>query len=713
MSRPTKTSANPAPKPHGGLTFQSRLSIGVMLITVLAIAILGYFTLSRQTNTMRFVNALLTLENKQQAEEQLLSLVTREAENADQFFNQVTLEIEVVAGNAASLLTKQSLLGDGAYWDAQTELQRLSEGQWGNSATDPASVLAASSVMPAEAFITELNTLIYLDMLVPTVLDSSPDLLALYFVGADGATIYYPNIDLANLAGDFDARQRPYFQVHATASGPSAPYWSSPYADAALNGLVETNSVPVYNEAGEFRGIVAADLLITTLTDRVAAIEVAETGYAFLVDPNGNFVTLPQNGWDDFALPTDPLSETEVNEFSIQGAAEDISAFAGPMLGGERGVGTFTRQDQSYYLAYAPISSTGYSLGVVVPVDEMIQISLLLAERLSDEAREAVQLSFVIIALVLISALLFSYILGRFLARPIVELTEAAEQVAAGHLDVDVDISEGGELGRLALAFNEMTGQIQELVGDLEGRIAARTRVIETSMEISRSLSTVLDQQQLLAQMVDQVQMAFNYYHVHIYVLDEVAGLLRLTSGTGEAGYAMLMGKHEILVGQGLVGQAAVRREAQVIPNVALSPDYLPNPLLPDTKSEAAIPIMVGNQVLGVLDVQQNRVDGISDLDADLLKSIASQVGVAMRNARLFEQVTRRANREAMINQIGQEIQYAPDIESVLQIAARQIGEKLGVQRASVQLLLEMDEGGEDNGRYTPPIIPEAATEGR
>lgn len=711
----SQSPAPPTAPPHKSwrrLGFQARLTLGVILITGLAVAVLGHFTLSRQGETNSFVNALLAEENQQRAEAQLLSLATAEAARADQFFNRVTTEITIVANNAANLLSQKATLSSGDYWNAETELTRLAENQWGNGPTDPASVLAPASVDLTADLIAEANTLIHLDLLGPAVLQSNPDLLALYFVGAEGVTIYYPNIGLANLTGDFDARQRPYFQAFVGQTGQTTPYWSAPYLDAALNDLVETNSVPVYDQQGKFRGVVAADLLMNTLTEQVAEIRVAETGYAFLLDSNGNFVSLPPQSWPTFGIGADP-SVAELNNFSPLNATADIRAIARQMVAGETGISRFLHRGEAYYVAYAPVSVPGYSLGLVVPVAEMAQLSLTISERLDEEARNAVQLSIMLITVILLAALVFSYLLGRLSSKPLGQLTEAVEQVAAGNLNVDVQINEGGVIGRLALAFNEMTDQLQSLVGNLEERIAERTRAIETSMEVSRSLSNLLEPQQLLAQVVEQVQTAFNYYHVHIYVLDEANDVLNLASGTGEAGYAMMLSKHQIRLGQGLVGQAAARGRPLLIPDVTQTPDWIPNALLPETKSEAAIPIKVGEKVLGVLDVQHNMVNGILDLDADLLQSIASQVGVAMRNAHLFAQVNERANRESIVNQIGQEIQFAPDIESVLQIAARQIGERLGVQRASVQLL--RDEGKRENGRFLPPTKTAAKTaeEGR
>jgi GAF domain-containing protein len=108
--------------------------------------------------------------------------------------------------------------------------------------------------------------------------------------------------------------------------------------------------------------------------------------------------------------------------------------------------------------------------------------------------------------------------------------------------------------------------------------------------------------------------------------------------------------------------------------------------LLPDTKSEVAVPIAFGDEVLGVLDVQHNVVNGLKPEDADLLQSIANQVAIAVRNAQAYTQAREQAYREARINRINEKIQSAATIEDVLQIAARELGQVLGARRAQVEL---------------------------
>ena len=293
------------------------------------------------------------------------------------------------------------------------------------------------------------------------------------------------------------------------------------------------------------------------------------------------------------------------------------------------------------------------------------------------------------VAVAIVSLFLVGSGLIYFITRaldPIQDITDMATAIAAGDLSRTVPVSSNDELGVLAQDFNTMAGNLRELIETLEQRVSQRTQALETTLQVSQSLTTILNQEQLISEVVGQVQSAFDYYLVQIYLLDATQNRLALAGSTGEAGQIMLARGHSLNLGQGLVGRAAATNKLVLVQDVEQELDWLPNPLLPDTRSEAGIPISFQAEVLGVLDVQHNRVNGLDEEQTRTLQAIAAQVAIALRNIRLYEEARGRAAREAQLNEIAQRIRSAADIDSVLRIAVKEIGQATRARRASVTL---------------------------
>jgi PAS domain S-box-containing protein len=166
------------------------------------------------------------------------------------------------------------------------------------------------------------------------------------------------------------------------------------------------------------------------------------------------------------------------------------------------------------------------------------------------------------------------------------------------------------------------------------------TTQLSTAADIARQVSTILDPDELLNAVILQLKERFNLYYAHFYRLDEATDELVLSAGYGEPGRVMLKEGHSIPLDRevSLVAQAARSKEAVVVHDVSQDPGFLPNPLLPHTKSEVAVPVISGEQVLGVFDVQHDEVNYFTQGDLDVFATLAGQIASALVNARLFEE---------------------------------------------------------------------------
>jgi len=165
-----------------------------------------------------------------------------------------------------------------------------------------------------------------------------------------------------------------------------------------------------------------------------------------------------------------------------------------------------------------------------------------------------------------------------------------------------------------------------------------RAAELETVTQFATAITTIQNPQEMLQTVVDLVKPSFNLYHAHIYLLDEAGDQLTLTAGAGVVGYQMASEKRGIPLNRehSLVARAARTRQAVIANDVSKEPDFLSNPLLPNTKSELAVPLTLGAQLLGVLDVQADQVDHFTASDARIQTVLAAQIATALQNARSF-----------------------------------------------------------------------------
>jgi len=214
----------------------------------------------------------------------------------------------------------------------------------------------------------------------------------------------------------------------------------------------------------------------------------------------------------------------------------------------------------------------------------------------------------------------------------------------------------GESIGQLTVAgLKDIPAGALELANNIAEQVSAhienlrlfelnerRARELETVAVVSTTASTTLDPDTLLQSVVDLTKERFGLYHAHIYLADESWNTLVLASGAGDIGRQMVMAGHAIQMDteKSLVARAAHERTAQIVNDVRTESDFLPNPYLPDTRAEMSVPMISGDKVVGVFDVQSDRIGHFSQEDANIYTTLALQVAVALQNARLYMEQT-------------------------------------------------------------------------
>jgi len=187
----------------------------------------------------------------------------------------------------------------------------------------------------------------------------------------------------------------------------------------------------------------------------------------------------------------------------------------------------------------------------------------------------------------------------------------------------------------------------QDLNKTLEQRVADRTRDLEhrsvqlqTAAEVARDAATVREPGELLNRAVNLIRDRFGFYHAGIFLVDDQREYAVLRAATGEAGRRMLEQGHRLKVGEvGIVGYVTGRGEPRIALDVGTDAVHFENPLLPGTRSEMALPLRVGEQTIGALDVQSQEEAAFDENDVAVLQTVADQLAVAIENARLLHEM--------------------------------------------------------------------------
>ena len=233
----------------------------------------------------------------------------------------------------------------------------------------------------------------------------------------------------------------------------------------------------------------------------------------------------------------------------------------------------------------------------------------------------------------------FSFIANRTL-RPIGELSNTASAIAEGDFSQRAKVESDDEIGSLAKVFNRMAEQLQGLFGTLEERVENATQSLTLAAEVGQKVSLVQDEDLMLAEAASIIRDRFDMYYTQIYLTDRAERNLILRAGTGQVGGKLLNRGHRLPVDMSSInGTAATQRKAVIVENTETSRIHRPNPLLPDTRSEMAVPLIAQDRVVGVLDLQSAKAGALNEENLPAFEALAGQLAIAIINVELFAEV--------------------------------------------------------------------------
>ena len=241
---------------------------------------------------------------------------------------------------------------------------------------------------------------------------------------------------------------------------------------------------------------------------------------------------------------------------------------------------------------------------------------------------------------------IMSVLVHRQISIPLGNLQEAATAIAKGELDQEITAQSDDEIGQLANAFSVMTGRLHGLIADLEERVAERTESLkefevqteqlQAAAEVGRAASTILDADILMQSIVNTIRERFDLYYVGLFMTDSEREWAVLRAGTGKAGKLMLARNHQLQVNEGMIGWSIVNARSHVAEEIGEDAIRLATSELPETRSEAAIPLRARGKVIGAFTVQDTRTAAFDQSLMAVLQLMADQVGVALDNANLY-----------------------------------------------------------------------------
>ena len=209
----------------------------------------------------------------------------------------------------------------------------------------------------------------------------------------------------------------------------------------------------------------------------------------------------------------------------------------------------------------------------------------------------------------------------------------------------------------------------------------------ETAAEIARDISSSLNLDELLEKAVNLIRSRFDFYHASVFLKDNTGEYVVIREATGDAGAQLKRSGFKLGIGsKSIVGYVAGTGEQLIVNDTTRDATYYPNPLLPHTRAEAALPLRVGDRIVGVLDVQSTSPYAFSTDNLRTLQILADQLGIAVVNTELFAETQEHLAQHRLLHHITTTAASGTTLDEALESAVSGLQVTLGGDRVTIML---------------------------
>ena len=382
---------------------------------------------------------------------------------------QTPVETAVVQENIPHYLPDQrNIIGLDVYYNEQ--------GGAGKFGEDLSNVYWTENLDPTSAVATKIVQTEALDSTFAAIKSISPDTQWVYMTTPEGMMRLYPWASNDHYPDNWDPREIVFYTVAAPENNPNLePQWTAPYVDYAGAGWMVTASVPMLDENGEFIGVMSHDVTIDSLKQIALQISVLDGGATgFLIEDSGKVIAHPAY------LEADASKGTQEEISLLKVGSVDYRLLIQEMVDGFEGLGYYSDDAGQSLLVYAPVPTTGWSLGISIPREDVIAPAIAMRNR-----------AILITAVMILIAVSLAVILTQLIHKPIVQLLHGVEQVSQDKKADVIQVNSFAEFNDLAQAFNDMSSRVWERETKLKAKVAKMRIEIDTQAKEKRIESIV------------------------------------------------------------------------------------------------------------------------------------------------------------------------------------------------------------------------------